>query len=188
MGRSLTDLLANYLDDEPAAAPAQARRADPPELRAVLETARRLAAAVVPASVVGVAYSPGEGPTVVRLAGVRDVARSLDLGGRLADDGSRGLADVEAEHFLVRAGDRLRLGVDRGGALDGEQRGLLQGVALLASRALARSGGEPLGPGWRPPAPSPSPAPAAGSVPPATPPAGPDRRSNPAGPFGAEVA
>jgi hypothetical protein len=157
MGRSLADLLENYLASDEAPEPdVRPRRAATAEVRTVLETAMGLAAAVAPASVVGVAYSSGPGETIVRFAGVRDIDRSLTLGDRLAESDSRGLADVEAEHFLVRTGDRLRLGVDRGGVLDAEQRALLQGVALLASRALARSGVDPLSPSWRQSAPVPA--------------------------------
>jgi hypothetical protein len=173
MGRSLAELLGSYLDE---GVEERVRRAPTPELRAVLETALGLAAAVAPGSVVGIAYSPGDGPTIVRLAGVRDIERSLALGDRLADDGSRGLADAQAEHLVLRSGDRLRLGVDRGWELDGEQRGLLEGVALLASRALARSGAVPLGAAGRsgtaPRSPSgagsgapPGPTPSSGSAP-----------------------
>jgi len=156
MGRSLSELLESYLDPEGETAPDASRRPPSAEVRAVLATALELAAAVVPDSVVGIAHAPGDGPTVVRLAGVGDVERSLALADRLADDGSRGLADVRAEHLVLRAGDRLRLGVDRGGALDAGQRQLLEGVALLASRALARSGSSPLGAVWMPPVPPPS--------------------------------
>jgi hypothetical protein len=147
MGRTLAELLESYQDDGAELRP---RRTPTAEMRAVLETALRLAAAVVPSSVVGIAYSPANSPisaagTIVRLAGVGDIERSLTLGDRLADDGSRGLADVKAEHLILRSGDRLRLGVDRGWELDAEQRSLLEGIALLASRALARSGVVPLG-------------------------------------------
>ncbi len=150
MGRSLADLLENYLTgDDGSATESRPRRPATVEVRTVLETAMGLAAAVAPGSVVGVAYSSADGATIVRLSGVRDIDRSLTLGDRLAESDPRGLADVEAEHFLIRAGDRLRLGVDRGGVLDAEQRGLLQGVALLASRALARSGVDPLSSAWK---------------------------------------
>ena len=147
MGRSLAELLSSYLveDDRVAAAHEQApRRPATPEVRTVLETALRLAAAVAAESVVGIAYAPADGPTIVRLAGVRHIERSLELSDRLADDTSPGLVDVEAEHFVIRAGDRLRLGIDRGWELDAEQRQLLSGIALLASRAMARSGAGPL--------------------------------------------
>jgi hypothetical protein len=192
MGRSLAELLGSYLDEE---VEERARRAPTPELRAVLETALQLAAAVSPGSVVGIAYSPGAGPTIVRLGGVRDIDRSLALGDRLADDGSRGLADARAEHLVLRAGDRLRLGVDRGGELDAEQRGLLDGVALLASRALARSGVVPLGATGRAAAPPRSPGVASpeGTAPQvsgAGARAGPDQasRNAPSSGFGVEVA
>ncbi len=46
---------------------------------------------------------------------------------------------------MVRSGDRVRLGADRGWELDAEQRDLLQGIALLASLGLAGSGAGPLG-------------------------------------------
>lgn len=145
MGRSLTELLDAYLDDPDEGDQHPSRRHASPDQVALVETALQLAAAVATHSVVGIARAAADGPTVVRLAGPRDIERSLLLGQALADDDSRGLADVEAEHFVVRSGDRLRLGVDRGWELDAEQRSLLQGIALLAARGLAATGVGPLG-------------------------------------------
>lgn len=142
MGRSLAELLETYLLEEDL--PPETR-APAPEQREVLERALGLAAAVAPLSVVGVAFSPAGGITIVRLGGIADIDRSLALADRLADEAGRGLASAAAEHLILRVGDRLRLGADRGAGLDADQRSLLEGVALLTARAVARSGAVPLG-------------------------------------------
>jgi hypothetical protein len=145
LGRTLGELLGTYLDGDDARE-GRTRRAPLHDVRAVLAATLHLAEAVAPGSVVGLAYAAEPGRTVVRLGGVLDIERSLALSGRLADESSGGLAEASAEHLVVRAGDRVRLGADRGGRLDGGQRALLESVAFLAARSLARTGTVPLGP------------------------------------------